>query len=225
MINENTYLRSHTKFTDKIIHNKRLEIISIIKEELKNKNLKDILDIGTTADNSESSNIIIKSLKNFEIYKSISDQKIISNFFSKSLQKSITQELSSNEIDIFSSDVVISNATIEHVGSYNEQLKMIENIIKLTKKIFIIVTPNRLHPIEFHTKIPFFHWLPKPIHRKILSLIGLKYLSKEQNLNLLKTNNLIDMMKNFEYVEYDIKYVKFLLFNSNIILIGKNIRT
>ena len=225
MINENTYLRSHTKFTDKIIHNKRLEIISIIKEELKNKNLKDILDIGTTADNSESSNIIIKSLKNFEIYKSISDQKIISNFFSKSLQKSITQELSSNEIDIFSSDVVISNATIEHVGSYNEQLKMIENIIKLTKKIFIIVTPNRLHPIEFHTKIPFFHWLPKPIHRKILSLIGLKYLSKEQNLNLLKTNNLIDMMKNFEYVEYDIKYVKFLFFNSNIILIGKNIRT
>ncbi|MDA8778589.1 hypothetical protein N9M87_02135 [Candidatus Pelagibacter bacterium] len=225
MINENTYLRSHTKFTDKIIHNKRLEIISIIKEELKNKNLKDILDIGTTADNSESSNIIIKSLKNFEIYKSISDQKIISNFFSKSLQKSITQELSSNEIDIFSSDVVISNATIEHVGSYNEQLKMIENIIKLTKKIFIIVTPNRLHPIEFHTQIPFFHWLPKPIHRKILSLIGLKYLSKEQNLNLLKTNNLIDMMKNFEYVEYDIKYVKFLLFNSNIILIGKNIRT
>ena len=225
MINENTYLRGHTKFTDKIIHNKRLEIISIIKEELKNKNLKDILDIGTTVDNSESSNIIIKSLKNFEIYKSISDQKIISNFFSKSLQKSITQELSSNEIDIFSSDVVISNATIEHVGSYNEQLKMIENIIKLTKKFFIIVTPNRLHPIEFHTKIPFFHWLPKPIHRKILSLIGLKYLSKEQNLNLLKTNNLIDMMKNFEYMEYDIKYVKFLLFNSNIILIGRNIRT
>ena len=42
MINKNTYLRSHTKFTDKIIHNKRLEIISIIKDKLGNDNFKDI---------------------------------------------------------------------------------------------------------------------------------------------------------------------------------------
>ena len=135
MINKNTYLRNHTKFTDNIIHKKRLEIISIIKDELENKSFVDILDIGTTQDNSQSSNLIIKSLNNFQKYKSISDQKIKSNFFSKSLQKSITQKLCSNEIKAFSSDVVISNATIEHVGNYLEQLKMIENIIKLTKKV------------------------------------------------------------------------------------------
>ena len=135
MINKNTYLRSHTKLTDNIIHKKRLEIISIIKGELENKSLIDILDIGTTQDNNKSSNLIIKNLKNFQKYKSISDQKIKSNFFSKFLQKSIIQELSSNDIEEFSSDVVISNATIEHVGSYLDQLKMIENIIKLTKKI------------------------------------------------------------------------------------------
>mgnify|MGYP000035070927 FL=1 len=222
MINKNTYLRSHTKFTDNIIHKKRLEIISVIKGELENKSLIDILDIGTTQDNSKSSNLIIKNLNNFQKYKSISDQKIKSNFFSKSLQKSITQELSSNEIEEFSSDVVISNATIEHVGSNLEQLKMIENIIKLTKKIFIIVTPNRMHPIEFHSKIPFLHWLPKKLHRKVLSIVGLRYLSKEENLNLLNTCNLITMMKNFKNVEYKIMYVKFLLFKSNIILIGKN---
>ena len=139
IINKNTYVRGHTKFTDKIIHKKRLEIISIIKDELKNNSLIDILDIGTTTDINESSNLIIKNLKNFEIYKSISNQKILSSFFSKTLQKSITKELSLNEIDTFSSDVVISNATIEHVGSYQEQLKMVENIIKLAKKFFIIV--------------------------------------------------------------------------------------
>jgi len=221
MINENTYLKSHTKFTDKIIYRKRLEIISIIRKELKNNNLKDILDIGTTVDVSESSNLIIKSLKNFEKYKSISDQKITSNFFFKSLQKSITQELSPDEIDIYRSDVVISNATIEHVGSYEKQLKMIENIIKLSKKIFVVVTPNRMHPIEFHSKIPFIHWLPKKLHRKILSIFGLKYLSKEENLNLLKIIDLIHLMKKFNNVDYDLKYVKFLLFKSNIILIGK----
>jgi hypothetical protein len=223
MINKNTYLRSHTKFTDNIIHKKRLEIISIINVELENKCFIDILDIGTTQDNNQSSNLIIKNLKNFQKYKSISNQKIKSNFFSKSLQKSITQELSSNEIEEFSSDVVISNATIEHVGSYLEQLKMIENIIKLTKKIFIIVTPNRMHPIEFHSKIPFIHWLPKKLHRKVLSKFGLKYLSREENLNLLKSSDLINMMKNFENVKYDIKYLRFLLFKSNLILIGKKL--
>ena len=221
MINKNTYLRSHTKFTDKIIHNKRLEIISIIKDKLGNNNFKDILDIGTTADTSESSNLIIKSLKDFETYKSISDQEIKSSFFSKTLQKSITDEFSNDEVETYSSDVVISNATLEHVGSYQEQLKMLKNIIKLSKKLFIVVTPNRMHPIEFHSKIPFIHWLPKKLHRKILSIFGLKYLSKEENLNLLKTSDFINLMKNFNNIKYDIKYVKFLLFKSNIILIGK----
>jgi hypothetical protein len=63
MINKITYLRGHTKFIDNIIHKKRLEIISIIKEKLINGNFKDILDIGTTSDNSESSNLIVKNLK------------------------------------------------------------------------------------------------------------------------------------------------------------------
>ena len=60
---------------------------------------------------------------------------------------------------------------------------MCENIINLSKKYFIIITPNRFHPIDFHTKIPFLHWLPKKIHRLLLSLLGFKLLSKEKNLN------------------------------------------
>jgi len=221
MINKYTYLRGHTKFVDNIIHKKRLEIISIIKENLISSNFKDILDIGTTVDTSKSSNLIIKNLKNFKSYKSISNQKITSNLFTKKLQKSITQDFSLNELETFRSDVVVSNATIEHVGSDQQQLKMLKNIVKLTKKIFIVVTPNRLHPIEFHSKIPFIHWLPKKIHRKILSVIGMSYLSKEKNMNLLKPINLVNLMKNFNNVEYEIKFVKFLMFKSNIILIGK----
>ena len=125
------------------------------------------------------------------------------------------------QINKFKSDLVISNATIEHVGSLENQIKMVSNIIRLSKKFFILTTPNRFYPIDFHTKLPLIHWLPKKIHRKILSLIGLQYLDKEENLNLLNTNNLIDMMKNFKNIRYDIRYVKFLLFKSNIILIGK----
>lgn len=221
MINKHTYLKKHTNLSDRIIFKKRLEIVSKINQKFKNINFKDILDVGATSDINQSSNIIVKSLKNFKIYKSISDQKITLNFFSKTLQKSIIEKFSSSEIDMFRSDVVISNATIEHVGSRTHQLKMIKNMIKLTKKYFIIITPNRNHPIEFHSQIPFIHWLPKEIHRKILNLIGLKFLSKEKNLNLLNTTDLINMMKQSKIVEYEIKYINFCLFKSNIILIGK----
>ena len=101
--------------------------------------------------------------------KSISDQKINSTFFFiKSLNKSILEKFSYEEINQYSSDLVLSNATIEHVGSSANQLQMISNIIKLTKKNFVLITPNRYHPIDFHTQIPLIHWLPKKIHRKIV---------------------------------------------------------
>jgi len=63
---------------------------------------------------------------------------VTSSFFSKILKKSITEEFSENELYKFSSDLVITNATIKHVGGVLNQKKMIENIIKLTKKILNI---------------------------------------------------------------------------------------
>ena len=136
------------------------------------------------------------------------------------MTKSISSEFNEDEVKIFKSDLVISSAVIEHVGSSENQLKMIKNIIKLTKKTFIITTPNRNYPIDFHTKIPFIHWLPKNIHRQILKLIGLKFFSKEENLNLLNKNNLKNFL-NDKNIDYEIVEIKFLGFTSNFIVIGK----
>lgn len=98
---------------------------------------------------------------------------------------------------------------------------MCENIIKLSKKYFIIITPNRLHPLEFHTKIPLIHWMPKKLHRKILKFFKFDFFSKEQNLNLLAKNDLINFMKKLGHKKYCLFHIRFLLFKSNIILIGK----
>lgn len=219
------YSNNHIKFLDKIILKKRLEIVKIIQSQIKQFDIKEVLDIGTTSDlENESSNIIIKSLENLKNYKSISDQKIISTFFKRKLKKSITSNFTKKEIKNFSSDLVISNATIEHVGSIKKQKKMLSNMIKLTKKIFIISTPNRYYPIDFHTKLPFIHWLPKSIHRIILKLIGFNFYSKESNLNLLceaDFNHIIDQ-KN---VRYKFKYIKLFKLKSNLILIGKKIKS
>ena len=102
---------------------------------------------------------------------------------------------------------------------------MISNIIKLTKKNFVLITPNRYHPIDFHTQIPLIHWLPKKIHRKILSLIGLKFYSKEENLNLLSTTDLINLLNNFDTIQYEVRYINLLGFKSNCIIFGKIINS
>ena len=215
------YSHNHTSFIDKIIIKKRSEMINIINENLNKEIFDDALDIGTTNDMEfPSSNYLIKNLKKIKKYKSISDQKINSAFFSTTLKKSITDDFSLEEINLHNADLVISNATIEHVGSYSNQLKMVSNIINFSKKKFIISMPNRFHPIDFHTKIPFIHWLPKKIHRKILSLIGLGYYAKEENLNLLSLNNLIMLLDNFNNIEYKIFRIRFFGFVSNFILIG-----
>ena len=215
------YSEFHLNFFDKLINKKRLEIINFINNLTYNKNLDDVLDIGTTNDEkNRSSNIIIKNLKGFNIFKSISNQDIKLRLFSKCLNKSISENFTEDEIQTFSSDLVISNATIEHVGSYENQLKMMQNIIKLSKKYFVIITPNRFHPIEFHTKLPFIHWLPKKIHRFSLSMLGQKFLSLEENLNLLSKNDFHLSMEKLKFKNYQVKNIKFLFFNSNIILVG-----
>ena len=194
----------------------------VINKYLEADDLKDALDIGTTNDKERShSNYLIKNLKNIKVFKSISDQKINSTFFIKCLSKSILENFSNEEINQYSSDLVFSNATIEHVGSTINQLKMISNVIKLTKKNFVLIAPNRYYPIDFHTQIPLIHWLPKKIHRKILSLIGLKFYSKEENLNLLSKTDLINLLNNFDTIQYEIRYINLLGLKSNYIIFGK----
>ena len=119
------------------------------------------------------------------------------------------------------SDVVISNATIEHVGGFEQQKKMIENMLLLTKKYFIITTPNRYHPLDFHTKLPILHWFPKKIHRKLLKLLKLEFFSKEENLNLLSKKDLITLLEIVGVNNFKIFDVSLLGFKSNLIVIGK----
>jgi hypothetical protein len=217
------YAINHYNFFDKIVFKKRLEISNIINNIIKDLQIHDALDIGTTSDDKNaSSNIVIKNIKNIDKFKCISDQIVNSDFFHKSLNKSITEEFSENELYDFSSDLVVSNATIEHVGNTLNQKKMLENVIKLTKKIFVITTPNKFYPIELHTKIPLIHWFPKSIYRKILKILGLSFYANEENLNLLSVNELKKMLDNYK-IMYEIKFIKLFFFKSNIIIIGKKL--
>ena len=221
-INKKIYLKNHDTFFDKIIVKNRLKMVNLIENHFNDEELDDVLDIGSTNDfENESSNFLIKNLKNFKNYKSISDQKIELSFFSKALKKSITENFSDLELEEYKSDVVISNATIEHVGSLENQIKMCENIIKLSKKYFIVITPNRYHPVEFHSKLPLLHWLPNRLFARILKILGFEFFSKEENLNLLSKKQLNKLtFRLTDSFEFKIYFVRLFFFKSNFIVIG-----
>jgi hypothetical protein len=92
-------------------------------------------------------------------------------------------------------DYIISSAVIEHVGSEKQQIQYINDLLQISNNI-LLTTPNRFHWLEFHTKIPLVHWLPRYWHRRILKLIGMNFWSHEHNLHLLSKKDLLKIIKN-----------------------------
>jgi SAM-dependent methyltransferase len=59
-------------------------------------------------------------------------------------------------------DLVFSNSVIEHLYTFENQVKMADEIQRVGKKFFI-QTPNKYFPIEAHYAIPFAQYLPKSL--------------------------------------------------------------
>jgi Methyltransferase domain len=64
-------------------------------------------------------------------------------------------------------DVVHSNAVIEHVGPQEDQERFVAELVRVSKAGFV-TTPNRWFPIEAHTHLPVFHWLPRPLATAVM---------------------------------------------------------
>lgn len=90
-------------------------------------------------------------------------------------------------------DLVVSFATIEHVGGRIQQQNFVNELCRVGR-VCCITTPNRWYPIEFHTLLPFFHWLPARKFRSICRLLGRNFYAKEENLNLLSMNNMLSFL-------------------------------
>ncbi|MCC5899863.1 MAG: hypothetical protein JJU32_18340 [Phormidium sp. BM_Day4_Bin.17] len=117
-------------------------------------------------------------------------------------------------------DFVISSAVIEHVGSQANQLQYLREVINLGAGLFL-TTPNRYHWLDFHTKIPLLHWLPRPQHRRILQRLGLTFWAQENNLRLLSKKDLARLVWNVvleQDTEYSVQWIypKFLGAVSNL---------
>ena len=202
-----------------LIKRKREEIYKILTKFYKIKKVTKLLDVGTTPSTAKHENILINKCKWKKNITCLSNQN--PNNFSKAFPevKYIKCDARRMKFKKNSFDLVFSSATVEHVGSFRNQIKFVSECYRVSKNICFITTPNRNYPIDFHTRLPLIHILPKKIHRNILNFFGEKYLSKERNLNLLTENDLIKICKKKKINSFKIIKIKLFFFVSNLILI------
>jgi SAM-dependent methyltransferase len=79
-------------------------------------------------------------------------------------------------------DVVFSNAVIEHVGGRERQRKLVSEAIRVGRRVFI-TTPNRLFPVEVHTRLPLVHWLPDALAHRAYRAAGKEFATDVQLLS------------------------------------------
>ena len=85
-------------------------------------------------------------------------------------------------------DIVFSNSVLEHVGDF-EQQKLMANEIRRVGKRYFVQVPNKHFPIEPHYFIPFLQYLPRKLQKWITRLFFREsediYLPTKKQLKLL----------------------------------------
>lgn len=113
-------------------------------------------------------------------------------------------------------DVVHCHAVIEHVGNSEQQKQLVSELWRVARRGVFITTPNRWHPVEFHTLLPLIHWLPKRFFRTLLRRTRYDFYSHEGHLNLLGTSDLQRLMP--PGCSFRIFHTLFLGFPSNLLV-------
>jgi len=98
-------------------------------------------------------------------------------------------------------DWIFSNAVIEHVGTREDQLFFLNEMLRVGKNVFF-TTPNKWFPIESHTNVLFRHWFNDKFYKWCKK--NRPYWSIK-NLRLFSINNLHMIMESSQTKDYTIK--------------------
>lgn len=115
-------------------------------------------------------------------------------------------------------DIVHSNSVIEHLHSFENQIKMANEVQRVGIKYFI-QTPNKYFFLEPHYLLPYFQFLPKFIRFQILTKTKMSRLKKwdkdfaTQYLNEIRLISLTELKTLFP--NSNIFFEKFLWLNKS----------
>ena len=162
-----------------------------------------ILDAGVSSNSRvESQNIFLHSFRgDRSLYTAlgVEDLTALGNIYPQSRFITYGGKLYPFEDGEF--EWVFSNAVIEHVGTYNDQLQFLNEMMRVGKDVFF-TTPNRWFPVESHTNAFFLHWLPPAIFFK-WSARYTPYWTKD-NLNLLDHRLLDSLLADSNAKRYEV---------------------
>jgi Methyltransferase domain len=65
-------------------------------------------------------------------------------------------------------DWVFCNAVIEHVGDFNRQQRLAAEIRRVARRGYFVTTPNKWFPLEQHTYMPLYQFMPRHMQRRLL---------------------------------------------------------
>ena len=92
--------------------------------------------------------------------------------FSSSVGNGLSLEYKKGEVDL-----IFSNSVIEHVGSYANQQIFAGEVRRVSDK-YIVQTPSIWFPLEPHSLIPLFQFLPHPIRASLIMTFNINYFPK-----------------------------------------------
>jgi cyclopropane fatty-acyl-phospholipid synthase-like methyltransferase len=219
-INLDTYsVAKANSFSDRSIQKARQRMYRVLAESVDLEKVQTVLDVGATADRTQiSANFFENTYPYPERVTALSNQD--ASWMEEAYEGLKFQQGTALDMPFKDGEfeLVFSSAVIEHVGSYENQMRFISECMRVSQKYIFITTPNRKYPLELHTALPLIHWLPKGVHRKILQAIGRSFFAVEENLNLLTKGDLEKICKEIGTSKYTIRTINFLGFPSNLLL-------
>lgn len=152
---------------------KRFELLKNGIEKLIQKDHFKILDIGGDIQywknigwQHPACNIHLLNLYESKVPENETQQ------FSSSVGNGLSLEFKKGEIDL-----IFSNSVIEHVGSYANQ-QIFANEVRRVSDKYIVQTPSIWFPLEPHSLIPLFQFLPHPIRALLIMNFNINYFPK-----------------------------------------------
>ena len=177
-----------------------------------------VLDLGVTPDDSLPESNFFEQLYPFRdklTAASIEDASLIEQRFPGVKFVRIEGERLPFPDDHF--DLLFCSAVVEHVGDRARQRRFISDALRVTK-CFFFTTPNRVFPLDFHTLLPFVHWLPQREHQRVLRAMGKEFWARTENLNLLTACSLRRLFPSCS--ELTVKSLRLFGWPSNVIAYG-----
>jgi ubiquinone/menaquinone biosynthesis C-methylase UbiE len=107
-------------------------------------------------------------------------------------------------------DWVFSNAVIEHVGGWKDQVLFAKEVRRVAARGYFVATPNKFFPVEPHTLLPFYQFLPVPLQIKVAPYCP-GYLRKYEEIRLLSAGEMKEL-----FPEATVKSMGFPVLGNNL---------